>query len=91
MLLLHLPALNITSTTRGQFCRRRPMSNLPLANKGHKCVICSVSVHAIPSSSTQRKGNKDLRICLTCPEDVLDVLEEMEENTSVETWNRTSK
>ncbi|KAF0701751.1 DUF4806 domain-containing protein, partial [Aphis craccivora] len=62
--------------------------NLPSANDGHKCMICSVSVHAIPSCSTQRKGDKDLRLCLACSEDVL---EELEENKSVETWNRTSK
>lgn len=76
------------STLRYPLCKS---GNLPSANEGHKCMICSVSVHAIPSCSTQRKGNKDLRLCLACSEDVLDVLEELEENKSVETWNRTSK
>jgi len=52
-------------------------------------MICLNAVHDIPSCSTQRKGNKDLGICLTCS--VLHVSHELEENKSVETWNRTSK
>jgi len=79
---------NVVSTLRCHLCKS---GNLPSENGTHMCMICLVAVHDIPSCSTQRKGNKDLRICLTCSEDVLHVSDELEENKSFETWNRTSK
>lgn len=64
--------------------------NLPMQNGAHKCLLCGIPVHALPSCSTHEFGQEERRICKNCSQtQSITCLDE--EDTACENWNRRSK
>lgn len=79
------------SSIRNVDCPLCKSGNLPLETGAHKCVICLVPIHALPSCSTHKEGHENVRICFKCSEEDVEVpTNVIEEHTSVESWNRKS-
>lgn len=58
---------------------------LPLESGAHKCCICGVPVHALPTCSNYRTGNDEMRVCFVCSSENDNITEE---NRACETWDR---
>lgn len=62
--------------------------SLPLESGAHKCCICKVPVHALPSCSNHKSGNDDIRICFVCSLEENNITEE---NRACESWDRKNQ
>lgn len=62
--------------------------NLPSENGLHKCIVCNVPVHALPSCSTYTSDEEEKRVCLMCSNNTATVNNLTDEDVSVESWKR---
>lgn len=63
--------------------------SLPSETGAHKCSVCNIPVHALPSCSTHILGKYDVRICFTCSKAEDD--DSNDEDKVCENWNRQNK
>jgi len=64
--------------------------NLPMQNGSHKCILCGISVHALPSCSTHEFGQEERRLCKNCSQ-TQSITCLGEDHTACENWIRRSK
>lgn len=92
--------LKIPEESNCPLCR---VGSVPSRNGAHKCCVCGVPVHALPTCSKNKTGQEDIRVCFTCSTLEVDLnlniggnnftenINISEERNATESWNRSSQ